>query len=99
MPDVEYPHPIIQNAIENFIGIADQRKDADTRPLRNCGRRFRVLSNVRNHVANSPLESRRNGFAESSMAIGGGFSEIGDGTVGKFNFHARRNDANAASTS
>ena len=96
---MEYPHPIIQNPVENFVGIADQRKDTDTRPLRNRGRSLRVVSNVRNHIANPPLESCRNGFTESGMAIGGGFSEIGDGAVSEFNFHARRNDANAASTS
>lgn len=93
------PYPIDENAVENLVRIPDQRKHTHSGPLSDLRRSVGMSSNVGNDILNALFELSRNQLSEGRAAVGGSFSKIGDGAVGVFNLHVRRNEAKAASIS
>jgi hypothetical protein len=98
VPDVQNFHTIIVDAIEDLVGVPDERRHMHARPL-NYGRTtFGMLPYLRNDFLDANLNGRGYHFAEGP-AVCGNFMEIGGRAFRVFNFHAVRNDLNAASTS
>src|ERR1700758_4001970 len=56
MADVDYPHPVCKNPIEDFVRIANERRHSHPRPLDDARRRFGVLGYIRNDLADASFD-------------------------------------------
>jgi hypothetical protein len=95
--DVKYPHPVLKPPVKYQVRISDEWNGVHARTLPDLRRCFRVFGNMRDDPLNTRLDGCGNGFAKH-MAVSGYLAEVGNRAVRVFDPHARRNEANAAST-
>jgi len=67
---MQNPHAIIQYAIENPVGISNERKHTHSRPFDDARCGFRVFGDVTDDGTNTHFKCRNDGIAECGPAIG-----------------------------
>jgi hypothetical protein len=76
VPDVKYLHPISENAVENFIWIANERRDAHARSLCHWRGGLGMLRYVCDDTSNSQFDGESHVIAERT-AVGSNLAKIG----------------------
>jgi hypothetical protein len=97
MPHMQYPDPVLEDAIEDHEWKLDQRNNVHPWSLGNRMGTFRVPGDLGYRIADTSLDSIRHHFPERA-AVGSDFVEITNRKLRVFNFHTRRNARNAAAT-
>jgi hypothetical protein len=69
------------------------------RPLNDLRRSFGTRGNMGNHFPDARLKRGRDSVTEGATTIARHFAKVRKCTARIFDFHARRNERNAASTS
>ena len=99
MSDVHNSQAIIENAVKDLEGIANERHDMQARPLFDRWRAKRLSANAVNHRADASFKGFGHTVAEGPPAVQTNLAKVGDRPFRILNLHARRNARNAASTS
>lgn len=99
MPDMHDPHLIVEDTIEHFERLANERRNAQARPLFDLRRAKRLAADTVGNRADAGFESFGYPVAESPATNRRNRAKVGDGTLRVLNPHRRRNVRNAASTS
>ena len=90
MADVENPHAIIKDAIENAIRVSHQRDNTHSRPIDDAGSSFGSLGNMRDNIADACFDCERDRVPKLA-AVGSYIACIGQGSSRILDFHACRN--------
>lgn len=98
MTNVQDAYSTWEDLIEEFVGVADEWNDVNSRPSDDLRRRLRVLCDMRDDPADAQFYRGSHGCSEG-VTVRGYFEEIGCRAPAELDLHARRNVLNAASTS
>lgn len=66
---MHYSHSIIEHAIEDFEGVANERCDVQGRPLFDLGRATRLAADAVNYRADARFQSFRYSVTEHPAAV------------------------------
>ena len=70
MANVEYPHSVIEDAMENLVGVPHECRHMHARPLNHGRPTFGVLPYLRNDFSDANLDGRGYHFAERPAVCG-----------------------------
>src|SRR5438270_5421578 len=98
MPNMQYAYSILQDSVEDLVGIPSKRNDANSRFIGDSHPSLRKLGNEGDGFSNPQTHRRRDRIAESTD-IGGNFAEISSGLLAELDNHSARKARKAASTS